>query len=225
MKSDVTLRLHSVSDKYINFLRQDPKLSRVFDSKENERSHTRKYLGAVFTKNDHSYYIPFSSPKDSDYCKSKDGNFVLNDYGDKIIRKSITPIIRMVSNNSVSGKPELKGTLKISSMIPVPQSELTPYDIASEKDANYKMIVTKEYDFIKSNSKLILRNANNLYNEKTNEDIIFSNKTKPNYLKSAIDFDYAEEKCAEYCKTYSTETSQLDNEVDKQNCQNKEFMQ
>ena len=187
------LKICSVSDRYVKFLREDPKLKNVFDNKENTRSHTRKYLGAVIEKNGFNYYIPFSSPKNSDYN--------INENGLKTIRKSITPIIRMTSTDSLTGKPELKGTLKIGNMIPVPQSELTPYNITDEQDLNYKTIVSKEYAFIKANKLLILRNANNLYNEKTNCDKIFSNgKHRPNYLNSTIDFKYAEEKCTEYCK-------------------------
>ncbi|MBE6896824.1 MAG: hypothetical protein E7477_06970 [Ruminococcaceae bacterium] len=45
----------------------------VFDNKEDVRSHTRKYLGVAFVKNDYHYFIPFSSPKDSDYQISPDG--------------------------------------------------------------------------------------------------------------------------------------------------------
>ncbi len=43
---------------------------------------------------------------------------------DNQIRKSIVPIVRIVSNEEVDNVPVLKGTLRISNMIPVPDSEL-----------------------------------------------------------------------------------------------------
>lgn len=61
------------------------------------------------------YYIPMSSPKKSDYK-------------DNQIRKSIVPIVRIVSNEEVDNVPVLKGTLRISNMIPVPDSELILYE-------------------------------------------------------------------------------------------------
>ena len=38
---------------------------------------------------------------------------------------------------------ELKGTLRISHMIPVPDSELELYDLNSEQDINYKKTCSK----------------------------------------------------------------------------------
>ena len=106
------LRLCSVSDVYINFLRS--KISNVYSNKDDNRIHTRKYLGVVMQLNAYKYYIPLSSPKKSDYQLA----------GDKlVIKKSIVPIIRITRKNS-EGNKELLGTLRISHMIPVPDSEL-----------------------------------------------------------------------------------------------------
>lgn len=65
--------IYSVSDRYITFLRSDRRLRNVFDNKEDTRSHTRKYLGIVFMHNGFHYYIPFSSPKKTDYYIKQDG--------------------------------------------------------------------------------------------------------------------------------------------------------
>ena len=184
------LKIYSVSDRYIEYLRKDARLSIVFDNKEDVRSHTRKYLGVAFVKNDYHYFIPFSSPKDSDYQISPDGI--------RTIRKSIIPIIRMVTTDTVSGIPELKGTLKISNMIPVPERELTPYLFSDECDLNYKIVVQKEYDFIRANERLILKNAKILYNQKTRSDVLYVETPAPRYLNSTVDFLYAEQKCQQY---------------------------
>ncbi len=184
------LKIYSVSDRYIRYLRQDARLINVFDNKENTRSHTRKYLGVVFVKNNFHYFIPFSSPKNNDYLTGEDGT--------RTIRKSIIPIIRMTTTDTVSGEVELKGTLKVSNMIPVPESELTPYQISAEDDANYKIIMQKEYAFIRSNGKMILKNASVLYSQKTKADILFKDKPAPKYLSITVDFLYAEQKCQDF---------------------------
>lgn len=51
-----------------------------------------------------NYYIPMSSPKKSNYKENE-------------IRKSIVPIVRIISNEEKDNIPVLKGTLRISNMI------------------------------------------------------------------------------------------------------------
>ena len=48
-----------------------------------------------------------------------------------VIKKSIVPIMRVVVKNA-KGERELKATLRLSHMIPVPASELELYDLAYE---------------------------------------------------------------------------------------------
>lgn len=184
------LKIYSVSDEYISFLRNDEKLKSVFDNKTESRIHTRKYLGIVFEYNTFKYFVPFSSPKKSDYIVAKDGT--------KTIRKSIIPIIRMTTNDTITGTVELKGTLKLSNMIPVPESALTPYDISQEPDTNYRQIVQKEWDFIRVNTSLIFKNARVIYNQKTKCVALYKDKKVPGYLNDTIDFQYAEQKCMEF---------------------------
>lgn len=74
--------------------------------------------------NGYNYYIPLSSSKNSDYRSEN---------GVQKIRGIIIPIIRITSHPS-SGELELKRTLKLSNMIPVPASELTLYDMEHEQD-------------------------------------------------------------------------------------------
>lgn len=65
--------------------------------KKIEEKVMRKYLGIVLTINKMNYYIPMSSPKNSDYKDNK-------------IRKSIVPIVRIISNEEIDNIPVLKGT-------------------------------------------------------------------------------------------------------------------
>ena len=167
------LNLYSVSDKYINYLRQFD--DKIYDNKEEIRTHERKYLGVVLTVNEFNYYIPMSSPKNSDYI----------DINKKIIRKDTKTIIRIYEGN------RLYGTLRISNMIPVPITELEPYMLSNETDSKYKELILGELRYINSNSNKIIKYAKTVYNQKTkNVDI--------GYIKNTVDFKLLEKKLKEW---------------------------
>lgn len=170
------MKLYAITDKYITYLRKFD--SRVYDNKENNRKVMRKYLGIVLKINQLNYYIPMSSPKKSDYQNNE-------------IRKSIIPIIRIISDDEKAKTKTLKGTLRISNMIPVPENELILYEPKKEKNKNYRILVEKELDFIKKNEKTIKKYANVLYKQKINNYNV-------SYLKNVVDFKILEEKCKEY---------------------------
>lgn len=132
------MKLYSVSDKYVAFLQK--KFPRVYSNKENERTHTRKYLGTVLEIEDHKFYIPLSSPKKHDYIEVD---------GQKKIRKDSLIVMRIVSGKG--DKQELKGTLQIGTMIPVPDTEIELYDVDGEKDLAYKSLVAEELIYIRKN--------------------------------------------------------------------------
>jgi protein AbiQ len=168
------LRLYNVSDEYIEYIHMFDK--RVFLNKSEK--HGRKYLGIVLKINGFNYFVPLSSPKESDHM-------IID--GKKIIRKNIIPIIRIISTD-IHGNEELKGTLKFSNMIPVPDHALSEYDLVGERDINYKILVLKELEFIKVNKEQIIKNAQILYNQRKFND------PKINYLKNTIEFELLESK-------------------------------
>lgn len=169
------LNLYSISDKYIKYLRQFD--DKIYDNKEEIRSHKRKYLGVVLTVNEFNYYIPMSSPKKSDYL----------DFDRKIIRNDTKTIIRIHE----SGR--LYGTLRISNMIPVPITELQPYIIADEDDLKYKEVILGELRYINNNSSKIVKYAKTVYNQKIkNIDI--------GYINNTVNFKLLEEKLKEWNK-------------------------
>lgn len=98
--------------------------------------------------------------------------------------------MRIVVKDKV-GNNELKGTLKFSSMIPLPDIALLNYDVTKEEDETYKILVLKEISFINSNSEAIIKNARVIYNQKMNNYNI-------GYVKSIVDFELLEKKCKEY---------------------------
>lgn len=170
-------KLYSVSDEYVEWLRKY--FPNVYSNKINSRTHTRKYLGVVLQIGQYNYYIPMSSPKNSDYQIAG---------VNKIIKKSIVPIIRIVVKNS-SREKELKGALRISHMIPVPSSELELYDMENESDSTYKDLVQNEMIFIRKNREKIVANAKLLYKQKA------ANDTTAGYVKSALNYRKLEMLC------------------------------
>lgn len=90
------------------------------------------------------------------------------------------------------GVKELKGTLRISHMIPVPEKELKLYDIDSETDLRYRDLIQDEIIFIRKYKDKIASNAKLLYKQKQEGDITAG------YVKSALDYKVLEELCKEY---------------------------
>ena len=125
------------------------------------------------------HYIPMASPKESDYQRAGDS---------LVIKKSIVPIIRIVTKNS-KGMKELKGTLRISHMIPVPESEIELYDIENESDNHYKDLIRDEVIFIRKNQEKIKNNAAIMYKQKMEGD------RSAGYVKSALDYTALEDRC------------------------------
>ena len=173
-------KIYSISDRYIDYLRQT--FPNVYSNKEDKRIHTRKYIGVALKIENFCYYIPMSSPKESDYQIAGQS---------MVIKKSIVPIIRIVVKNS-KGVKELKGTLRISHMIPVPETELELYDIDAEPDLSYRDLVQNEIIFIRKNKKKIANNARVLYNQKQTGDM------SAGYVKTALDYKKLEKLCKEY---------------------------
>lgn len=183
------LKLYTVKTEYINYLRADIKLRTVFENKDEDGFFLRKYLGVVLKLGSYNYYVPLSSPKDSDY------HIIGNSW---TIRPNVIPIIRITSTDA-NGEQELKGTLKLSNMIPVPGDVIRYYDISQETNEDYRILVEKEYEFIRKNRHQIVKNSSILYSQKTKEALLYADgKKKPGYLKSVVDFKYAEQKHDQY---------------------------
>jgi len=178
----VEFKLYTISDRYIAWLRESN--SNVYANKSADEFFFRKYLGVVFFIDKYCYFAPLSSPKETDYQITPEG---------KKIRRSIIPIIRITSKNKL-GELELKGTLRLSNMIPVPQSELRLYNLDDEPNSAYKNLVQKEMIFIRKNKSKIISNAKLLYKQKC------SNDCSAGYIKNTLDFKALEKRCDAFCR-------------------------
>lgn len=97
-------------------------------------------------------------------------------------------------SNCSKGIKELKATLRISHMIPVPKTELELYDLENEEDLAYKELVQNEVIFIRRNKNKIENNAKLIYKQKIENDL------SAGYIKSALDYQGLEERCLEFEK-------------------------
>ncbi len=170
------MKLYSISDDYIKYLRK--KFPRVYSNKEESRVHTRKYLGTVIEIDSYKYYIPLSSPKDKH-------DYIIID-GKRRIRKDSLIVMRITSGTGEA--KELKGTLQIGTMIPVPDDALELYDVNNESDHAYKDLVNEEIIYIRKHEKMIIKNARVLYSKRKSGE-------KNRVVQSCLDFQAMEIEC------------------------------
>ena len=76
----MNLNLYYISSEYIEYLRKFD--NRIYENKGEKEFHIRKYLGIVLKIGVFNYYVPFSSPKSTDFF----------DKEKTIVRKSIIPV-------------------------------------------------------------------------------------------------------------------------------------
>ena len=146
------MKLYSVTDGYIDFLRREH--PHVYSNKELERSNSRKYIGIVLTVDEYDYFVPLSSPKQRDYFTDSNGQAQ--------IRKDTFTIFRIVVGR------KLYGTIQFSNMIPVPETELIEYVPSNEKDTKYRDLVLGEMEYIRKNEGKIMSRARAVHYQKTN---------------------------------------------------------
>ncbi len=177
------MKIYELNTSYVKYLQQFDK--RVLN---NEDGGTRKYVGVVLSVNSFNYFVPLSSPKDTDYTIVK---------GKKVIRKSIVPIHRIVIRRG--NKVNFLGKLRFSSMIPVPDTELTLLDIANLTDIKYKNMIIEQVRYIRKNATILMEDhAKVIYNQKT------GNYPNIGYLNSTVDFKLLEQKVLEYTTAKET---------------------
>lgn len=189
--------IYSINTSYIDYLKQFDKTGNILDN-EKENGEIRPYVGIIYSINEFNYFVPLSSPKDSDYLTDKnDGLFILDENGNKIIRRSVVPIYRIIikSTNPETGENEINflGKLRFNSMIPVPESEITKLDIDNWPNEKHKNIFQNQIRHLRKNKpKLLNGHAKVIYTQKTH------NRTDINYIKNTVDFKLLESKMTDY---------------------------
>lgn len=143
--------------------------------------------------NGHTYYAPLSLPKQSDY-DLVDGLFR--------VRESTITIHRITCPNDKTGEPELKGSLRLSHMVPAPQECVIHYDSQTcLRSSNYKELVRKEQAALETCIIAVTQKAYSLHGQKQRrQNLVESGISFDNgdYLDVTFDFQLLEELCTRY---------------------------
>ena len=160
---------YTVNEEYIAYLQAYEKrhrkgITRVPNVKYAARN---KFLfGAVLNINNVSYYVAVSSFK-----TKQEANILIYIPEDK---------------------EKIKGSLRFNFMIPIPEKCLQRLVIKDIKDAKYRLLVNKEYNFCIANKERIEKKARKIYN------MVIANK-KQKLTDNSCDFALLEEACMNYC--------------------------
>lgn len=189
------MKIYEIDKEYIIYLHSFD--SKVEKSTAEHYKFSRKYLGIVLRVNNFKYFAPLSSTK-----SHKDF------FPDGKIRPSVIPLIRIIHINK-DGSLSLLGKIQLNNMIPITDDNIIKiYDLNKEKDIKYKNMVFNQIEFINKNEKLIIRNANILYNNKIkNLDI--------GYVKNSVDFKLLEEKALEYAEKLKKKINEESKNIEK----------
>ena len=182
-----------VSEHYSNYLAQcySP------DEESNDNGMTleghrdgRMFIQVPYTFNGHNYCIPLSSPKLSDYYVEESGR--------RVPKPNSTHIMRVVFRRRYTGGLEVKFTLRFCRMIPVPVSEIIPYDHENETRQKYKDLIDMQKTHVAGQYSEILTGAVELYNMRVRAIPRTNTYVNMENCLFSIDFKAAEH----YCKMF-----------------------
>lgn len=137
------LRLYVLDMKYIRDLHNAD--DRVQSVSPQIHKSNRPFVGVVVICGTHPYCIPLDHPKEKHYRMKNDVDFTRIFDGEKLI-----------------------GVMNFNNMIPVNEKVIQPLNLRPDKkDSNaeraYKILCTKELDWIQKNQEAIIKKANKLY--------------------------------------------------------------
>lgn len=151
----------------------------------------RPFFQLPYKVNGHTYCIPISSAKSSDYFTGR--------LGEQVVKPDSLHIMRLFAPNTETKQSELKGTLRIGNMIPVPESQLIPFvSKKSEFSKNYETLIQKQKRYIKENMDKITSYSLSLYNMKLGKELPSELFLRMEKYYGALEFDVAEQACKEF---------------------------
>jgi protein AbiQ len=130
----------------------------------------RPYVGIVFTFGKFKYFVPMESPKPT-HLKIKPGKHILR-----------------IENGKY-------GILGFNNMIPVPDDALISFDIAAEKDDNYRVLLERQVSSINKMKADVLDHA-----QRTYFDVV--SKSNKFLMNISCDFKNLEKASKQYRKDF-----------------------
>lgn len=182
----MSLKFYDVNIDYVNFLKRKEKEVRGFTKiPDIEYENNNKFLcGVVMKVNGINYFAPVSSNK----------------------QKFATSI--MITDK----KGEIKSSIRLSFMFPIPKSLVTLKDFSKLSESDYSLVI-KEAKFCKKNSEKIEALAKKIYS-KYNKYSEFEEKTEyqHNFLKNCGDFKLYEKTYNLYIEQERKELTEIEKE-------------
>lgn len=158
---------------------------------KSKETYGRLYLKLPDKLNGHTYCIPFSSVKSSDY--------VTGNRGELIPRADVLTIVRLVGKNHSTSKPEVKSTLQLNRMIPVPESELITFDECNSGfSENYRILVKKEEKCVQDKLQQVREKAEIVHRVMTSSSARHSKMRDKMVGCESVDFLKAEAVCSRF---------------------------
>jgi protein AbiQ len=131
----------------------------------------KPYIGILTHINGRDYLIPLTSPKNKhkNWDYKSDTSFLVYE---TINNSSINTndIFKIISGSTDVNK--ILSVIDIKKMIPVKNGLYTYIDISIEPDLQYRSLLTKEYQFIKSIRHDVIQSANTFYNKILNGESV-----------------------------------------------------
>ncbi len=163
----IKLKLYTMDMKYIRDLHKAD--DRVQSVSPQIHKSNRPFVGVVVVCNNQKYCIPLDHPKEKHYKMKNDVDFTKVFDGNKLI-----------------------GVLNFNNMIPVDDSFIRPLNVKPDKNDSideraYKILCSKELDWIQKNQDAIIKKANKLY------VIVQRENTSVLLKKRCLDFKKLEE--------------------------------
>ena len=153
------LNFYSIDLKYVRNLSQ--KDSNVMSTSPQIHKSNRPFVGVIVLVNDRMYCVPLTSPKEKFENKKNSIDFLK---------------IRHPSVKDENGANKVIGGLNINNMLPVDLSLIHKIDISIKPTDNHKTVVYKQLmanqlTWCQTNSDIIIKRANSLYNIITEETL------------------------------------------------------
>ena len=126
----------------------------------------RPYVGVVLRIDSYQYFVPMESPRPN-HAKIRPGKHIMK-----------------LSGGSL-------GLLGFNNMLPVPPSEIIPYDISAEPDRKYKNLLLNQIDFCNRQKAAIFDHARQTYSAVVSSGNAF-------LARICCDFKALERACTDY---------------------------
>ena len=152
----------------------------------------RIFVQFPYPLNGHTYCIPISSPKQSDYYNNRSGK--------RLVKSDTSHVLRLMYPKATIKNDMLKGTMRIGKMIPVPMSEVKVHIIGEDSRPHYGYLLSVQKQCILSKYEKFIETTVSLYKMKVGAVPRSEQFEVIEKIFASLDFRAAEAFCERYTK-------------------------